>query len=154
EQALCSAIDHRADLFSVGVVLWELVTGMRFWGNLSEVQIIKKMTFGELPKLREVRPDLPSELGRILDRSLAVMPTSRYDNAAEMREDIDKFARREGMIATPIDVSRLVTELFGEQRSEVRTAIRAHGKMDEERSITGSGPASVSPASGAASSAL
>jgi eukaryotic-like serine/threonine-protein kinase len=42
EQALSVAVDRRADIFSVGVILWELVTGQRFWGDRSEIQIPKR----------------------------------------------------------------------------------------------------------------
>src|SRR5262245_9374885 len=62
EQALSHAIDRRADIFSIGVILWELVTGERFWSNLSEVQILQKMAFGEPPRLRSQKADAPAEL--------------------------------------------------------------------------------------------
>ncbi len=58
EQALCDALDRRADVFAAGVILWELVVGKPFWDGLSEVQILKRMTFGDLPKIRETKPDV------------------------------------------------------------------------------------------------
>src|SRR5262249_46403785 len=59
EQALSHPVDRRADVFSVGIILWELITGERFWGHLSEVQILQKMAFGEPASLRSQKEDAP-----------------------------------------------------------------------------------------------
>lgn len=88
EQALCDQVDRRADLFAAGVVLWELLSGRRFWGDLSDVQILKRMTFGDIPRASDTGLALSAELATTLDKALAPKPEERFASAREMREKL------------------------------------------------------------------
>lgn len=124
EQALSAPIDRRADVFSMGVILWELVAGERLWGTLTEVQILQKMAFGEMPRLKARRTDAPDELDRICGRALAMIPTDRYESAAAMRADIEKYMKDAGCTASVADVGALVSEMFKDRREEIRAVIQ------------------------------
>ncbi|NUP10098.1 MAG: protein kinase [Polyangiaceae bacterium] len=88
EQALCDTLDRRADVFAAGVILWELLSGRPYWDDASDVQILKRMTFGDLPKLGVVMPDVRPEVEALLSRALAVKPEDRFETARAFREAI------------------------------------------------------------------
>ena len=94
EQALCEAVDRRADVFAAGVILFELATGERYWGNFSDVQILKHMTFGDLPKFDPAAhasrfaagTEHGNALALILAKALAARPEDRFGSAREFRD--------------------------------------------------------------------
>ncbi len=116
EQALCSLVDKRADVFAAGVILWELITGKRFWGDLSDVQILKTMTFGELPQLEDHLPNASPELIAICGKALAITSDLRYASAAEFRADVDRFIARLGENVSAEDIGHAVGRVAGDKR--------------------------------------
>ncbi|XXX82736.1 serine/threonine-protein kinase [Sorangium sp. So ce134] len=123
EQALATMVDRRADIFSMGLIFWELVVGERFWGDLSDVQILQRLTFGEIPQLRERWPAAPEALDRICSRALAMAPDDRYATAAQMREDVEAYLATMGRRPSSAEIGRLIGETFANRRAEVRSAI-------------------------------
>jgi eukaryotic-like serine/threonine-protein kinase len=93
EQARGEALDARTDLFSFGAVLYEMATGrMAFAGNT--VAVIFHAILAENPKpIRELIPDLPLELGTIIEKALEKDRESRYQHAADMRADLKRLRR-------------------------------------------------------------
>jgi serine/threonine-protein kinase len=65
EQATRGAVDHRSDIFSVGVMLWQALTGQRLWGDRSDFEIFLELQRGALPSPRSARRDVPEELDAI-----------------------------------------------------------------------------------------
>ncbi|MGK3994671.1 protein kinase domain-containing protein [Sorangium sp. So ce1024] len=123
EQALATMVDRRADIFSMGLIFWELVVGERFWGDLSDVQILQRLTFGEIPQLRDRWPAAPEALDRICSRALAMRPEDRYATAAQMREDVEAYLATMGRRPSSAEIGRLIGETFANRRAEVRSAI-------------------------------
>lgn len=123
EQALATTVDRRADIFSMGLIFWELVVGERFWGELSDVQILQRLTFGEIPQLRDRWPAAPDALERICSRALAMAPEDRYATAAQMREDVEAYLATMGRRPGAAEIGRLISETFAHRRAEVRSAI-------------------------------
>jgi serine/threonine-protein kinase len=124
EQALSAPIDRRADVFSMGVILWELAAGERLWGTLSEVQILQKMAFGEVPRLASRVPDAPPQLDGICARALAMVPGERYATAAELRDEVERYLKQSNAAANNADVSKLVAGMFKDRRDEVKSVIQ------------------------------
>src|SRR5208282_434071 len=95
EQARGETVDARADLYAVGVMLWEAVTGRRRWPTgLSEPALFTKLATGELPESPNAASrGLPSEIDGIVMRALAPKPADRYQTAAELRDALDGALR-------------------------------------------------------------
>lgn len=90
EQASGKAIDHRSDIFAVGILLYELLTEKRMYkGEVS--QILLKVVQAEYEPADNLIEDCPPELFKILEKALAKNPDDRYQSAGEMQTDIENF---------------------------------------------------------------
>ncbi len=83
EQVTGQALDGRSDLYSMGIILWELLAQRRLYQGLEEPDIVDRVRDGKVPKLRSVAPQVPVELERIVARMTAREPASRFESAAE-----------------------------------------------------------------------
>ncbi len=92
EQALGKQLDARSDLYSVGVVLFELFCGMRPFEARDPVEAMKKHISAEPPRPTDLRPDLPELLERILLACLAKPPASRPATASDLLAALQRVA--------------------------------------------------------------
>jgi serine/threonine protein kinase/Tol biopolymer transport system component len=114
EQARGEELDRRTDLFSLGVVLYEMATGdMPFAGNTSAV-IFDAILNREPPSVLERRPALPTDLGHIIRKALEKDRKLRYQSAAELRADLERLKRDSTADRTPGAIS---TRAAGHHRS-------------------------------------
>ena len=81
EQAMQLPLDRRTDIFSLGAVLFELLTGRRLREITDEVAGWSHVASGAVPSVRTLRPDLPPAVERLLDRALAADPNQRFPDA-------------------------------------------------------------------------
>lgn len=89
EQGLGQAGDHRADIYSLGVVLYQLLLGDLPYQADTPLAVILMHVNDPLPEPRAVAPDLPVGLERVLQRALAKVPTERYQSVGEMLDHLD-----------------------------------------------------------------
>ena len=88
EQVREEPITNRSDLFSLGSVLYELLTGKKAFGGKTEYSIMYKIVNEEPPPVLELRPDLPKIFERILSKALAKDPSQRYQNNMDFAYDL------------------------------------------------------------------
>jgi serine/threonine protein kinase len=119
-EQLTGDVDTRADLFSVGVMIWEAVAGRRMWPKKGQIEILTALIKNDIPRLGDVMPDAPEELKRICDRSTAKQAEDRYATAREMRADIEAFLESQNERMTVREISKVVAGMFEEQRKKMR----------------------------------
>ena len=93
EQAQGRPVDHRADVFSLGCVLYEIASGRRAFRGDSAVDTLHKIIYSEPEPIRTIRPDAPPDLGRILRKALAKDPDDRYQSAKDLAIDLRDLLR-------------------------------------------------------------
>jgi len=103
EQMNGQKIDGRSDLFSVGIVLYQMLTGVRPFTGDSVVNLALKIAKDDPTPLNKLRPEIPASLRRVVDRCLAKAPENRFQTGAELADalvkvlhDIDEEARNKG----------------------------------------------------------
>ncbi len=92
EQAASQPVDHRSDLYSVGVMLYEALTGSRPFQATSLFELLRKHVQEIPPPPRTTRPDLPPAVDAIVLRALEKDPARRFQSAAEFRAALDSIA--------------------------------------------------------------
>jgi eukaryotic-like serine/threonine-protein kinase len=100
EQARGGEIDPRSDLYSLGVVLYELLTGKTPFDGETPVEIAMKHLSNPPQPPSKLRSDIPPELDQVVMRALAKNPDDRYQNAEEMEADLERVARGRPVAAT------------------------------------------------------
>jgi serine/threonine protein kinase len=90
EQATNESVDHRADIYALGVMLYELITGRKPYQADTPVAVLLKKMNGPLPRPRKFVPDLPDQVENILFRCLQPKPDKRYPTANDLIADLDR----------------------------------------------------------------
>ena len=119
-------VDRRTDIYAAGVVLWELLAGRRMWTGVRSLEVMRRLTLGDLPSLRAAVPDVAPELERICLKALALAPDDRYPTAAALEDDIDAYLDAQTSRAMDRDVATVVKDMFARDRDRVRAAIESH----------------------------
>ena len=91
EQAEGKTIDSRSDLFSLGIILYEMATGRRPFAGETSISIITSIIRDTPPAITELNAALPRDLGRIVRRALAKDPERRYQTAKDLRNDLEEL---------------------------------------------------------------
>jgi predicted Ser/Thr protein kinase len=115
EQALGSrAIDSSIDVFAMGCLLFEALTGLHAFSGDTALAVLASVTRGDTPSLAKVAPDLPSSLDALLARMLAREPTDRFRDATEVLGALDALTLPPGLAVTLAPPRRALTS--SEQR--------------------------------------
>ena len=118
EQCQQHPLDRRSDVFSLGVVAWELLAAARLFRRESEYASMQAIVQGEVADLRELREDLPEALVQLVERALALDPAERFDTAESMRAAISEIADAEGWDVRPDVIAAWADTRLGQAQAE------------------------------------
>jgi serine/threonine protein kinase/Flp pilus assembly protein TadD len=91
EQAQGRTVDRRSDIFSFGVMLYEMATGGRPFGGETTTELVASILKDEPEPASTVRPSVPPELDRVIERCLAKSPEDRYPSTRELRDELESL---------------------------------------------------------------
>jgi serine/threonine protein kinase len=92
EQALGEDVDHRADIYGLGAMLYEMLTGERPFGKETVISLALQHVNDPVPNILKLRPDLPGEVDVIVKRAMAKNRENRYDTGLDMAHELNKVA--------------------------------------------------------------
>ena len=136
EQILGDSLDRRADLFSIGVMLWEAGAKVRLWPNESARDRLRLISRGELPKLADA--GLPPSFDRVCARVLSYAKAQRHQTAAELEADVDGLIAELATPATRREVGDFMCAHFDAERARIRKLLEeqlGHVKLDSARKL-------------------
>jgi len=122
EQARSDEVDRRADIFAMGLVMWELMTGTRLRTG-SDIEMLERIARGDVPRLSSAWPECPAALDDIMARATATSKMNRYATANEMRQDIVAYLESTNARASSEEVGQLLVGMFDAKRAEMRSII-------------------------------
>jgi serine/threonine-protein kinase len=166
EQASGGELDARSDLFSVGTMLYLMVTGRRPFEAPTDLEIILRVQQGQFPPPTEIKPDLPPEIARIIERAMKKAPADRYQTGEEMLLDLEFAQRSVYRPAGQTELRRWLMELgerdhappISQSRPQVFEAPEEVGDLDEDIVFEASGGVEtippVAPAKGITASSV
>jgi serine/threonine protein kinase len=140
EQSEGLPIDLRTDVFSLGIVLWELLTSDRLFTANSEVAILRKIKECNIPSIRKINPLIPPELEKIANKALAKDKTLRYQTSAQMHKDLNRFLNTEYPDFSPQEFSIFMKNNFSDVYAESKRKLVDYAKVranaEERSSVT------------------
>ena len=112
-------LDNRNDIFSLGVILYELLTGERLFKGKTNQETIKRVKKARVPSPSEKRPEIPKALDEIVFKALARDRNQRYQSAGELAQDLHKLQIQIAPDFTPQNLVEFLHDLFPENAPEV-----------------------------------
>ncbi|MCX7959861.1 MAG: protein kinase, partial [Deltaproteobacteria bacterium] len=132
EQLQGKEADQRSDIFSLGVVLYEWITGYKLFRGETDEAVIKSITEGKIYPPSFFKPELPKQVEKILMSALEKDPEKRYRNAWDMQFEIDSFLSQHEFTPSNVHLSNFIKQLFKDE-------------IEKERKITGKKIIAVPP---------
>lgn len=125
EQALARELDRRVDVFAVGILLWESLSGKRFWGSeLNDTHVLLRLVEGRLPSIREHCFGVPEPLLRVCERAVAFDREDRFSTALEFHEAIETALDEEpAWRMSQKHLLRFLAEELGDERRALRARV-------------------------------
>jgi serine/threonine-protein kinase len=127
-------VDPRADIYSCGIILWELLCGRRLFAGKSDPDTVELVRQGVIPKPSSVRPEVDEELERIVLRALAKNVKRRYQSARELEQDLAAYLFKNNLRVTGNDLAAFLRLTAGEGQlgeSQVDIGALLRAELDE-----------------------
>ena len=131
EQAQGENLDNRSDVFSLGIILFELCTGRRLFRGKNEMDTLRRIVEGEYPRPRDLNPHLSPRLEEIIMRSLAKNAAHRYQSAREMQADLEDYIRKAQLKVSALSLGAWMQDLFQEKLAQQNQLLQEGRQLAE-----------------------
>lgn len=141
EQCQSGALDRRSDVYSLGVVLWEVLTGRMAFRCDTELATMRAVVEGDIEPVHEVRPSVPAEISAVVARALSVNPEERHPTAAAFRRALLDACHAAGIEPSHDRVAAELARCCGDahlaRRAEIQDLLRTGAReQDTDPTIT------------------
>ncbi len=148
EQAKGQDVDRRADIFALGIVLWEALAMKRLFKGDGEAETLSRVMNEPIAPLRSIVPTLPASIEAVVMRALERDPAKRFATAAELGEALEKAGRAVRSVGTHKDVSVCLDAHMGPELAEQRSAVRSWMALSEPSRVAKRPDSPSQPGSG------
>ena len=141
EQVLGKDLDPRSDLFTVGIVLAELLTRAPLFGSGNEIAVLERIRDGDVSTFERTAEDVPDDVKRLVYRALAPTPQDRFASAAVFAEAVEEIVRRRRLRIAPSGLAKvartlgLMPEIVPESEDASKRRTIAPGRAGRESTI-------------------
>jgi len=125
EQAQGKIVDHRSDIFSLGICLWEMITARRLFKSEKKLETLERIRNCDIPQVRVVNPEVPVSLEHIVNKALGKEPRERYQDAEQMRHELEEYLKPAGINELTLDVQDWMQDLFILEMEQERLRLEA-----------------------------
>lgn len=115
EQVRGVEVDHRSDIYALGIVLHELLTGTKLFRGQSDLSVLEKVRQPDIPAIRDAVPNAPPEFDLVLRRALAAEPNKRFANAHDMAEALQPLMIDNNRIVGARSAAEYMRALYAEE---------------------------------------
>lgn len=128
EQAEGLSVDVRTDIFSLGIVMWEILANDRLFAANNEINTLRKIRDCHIPSLRKVNPNIHSDLEKIVQKALARDKNLRYQSAAALHKDLNRFLNRQYPDFSSHDFANHIKSIFADEILQSRKKLVSYAK--------------------------
>ena len=112
EQALGKETDHQSDIYALGIIFYEVLSGKRLYKFNNELEALTALPKTEVPPIVEVRPDIPEELNDIVMKCLEKDPANRYQSGKEINDDLSQLKQKLNIAYDESNLVNFMAERF------------------------------------------
>ena len=133
-------VDSRADVFAVGIILWELFTGRRLFYGDTDYQTVELVRQAKVPSIAALNPEVEQELEQVVRKALAREPDDRYQSANDLGDALAQYLFSHRMKVTARDIANLVkdtqVEMMRKRSAEPKESLIDSLILDEMQKMT------------------
>ena len=122
-------VDHRADIFAMGIVLWEMLANHRLFLGADEQETIELVRNAKYVSLRPYNPEVDDQLESILKKALAKDPRKRFATAKQFGDAISDFLFKHSIKVTSYDLANFLIDSFEQESSDEAISINSIGNL-------------------------
>jgi serine/threonine protein kinase len=137
EQVRGLPLDRRSDVFALGTVLYESITGERLFQGETDFATLEKVRNVEITPPRRIDPSIPVDVEAVIMRALARDPEERYAWCADMLADLQAILRRQDAMVTSKALSGWLKELFAAEIARERQQLESYKRLGRDGLIAG-----------------
>ncbi len=130
EQADAQEVDQRTDVFSLGIIMWELLANDRLFVGKNEIEILRKIKECNIQPLRKLNANIPPELEKIVSKALAKDRNLRYRNAEDLHRDLHRFLNLKYPDFSKQDFAKFLKTLFAKEIEDTHRKLLDYAKLD------------------------
>ncbi len=125
-------VDHRADIFAVGILAFEMLTGQRLFLGETDYGTVENVRKAEVPSMRSLNPDIPPELEQIVRNALSKDVEARYQNASDFADDLLGFLFSRSLKVSARSLRALLDDM---RKAEPKPAPMAEAQPEEQSNV-------------------